>query len=228
MWSNVRAARIGAFLRRLLMSNEEEVRIPLRDAASQGGDLRERVRDLVLRAIVDRKAEPKAIREVMKSALDGLGEGLGGHAGNAGESLKSAVAGLDEAMGKSLYAMQAAVEETWGNGSRFADADLREAYDAVRGLEDDLVGTLKDAGGKTKGVLREEFARLSEHLGRNGADTGTQLKSVLTVLGRDLGLAAVDAGRDAKSDAREAVGRLSAVTSGILRGVADALDGRKT
>lgn len=210
------------------MSNEEEVRIPLRDAASEGGDLRARVRGLVLQAIVDRKADAKAIREVMKSAMDGLGEGLGGHAGNAGESLKSAVVGLDEALSKSLYALQAAVEETWGNGRRFADADLREAYDAVRGLEDDLVGTLKDAGGKTKGVVREEYARLSEHLGRNGSDTGSQIKTVLTVLGRDLGQTAAVAGREAKTDAREAVGRLSAVTSGILRGLADALDGRKS
>lgn len=209
------------------MSNEEEVRIPLRDAASEGGDLRERVRGLVLRAIVERKADPKALREVMQSAVAGLGEGLGDHAGTAGASLWSAVGGLDEAVGKSLYALQAAVEETWGNGRRFADADLREAYDAVRGLDDDLVGILREAGGKTKGVLRDEFASLSEHLGRNGSDTGAQIKSVLAVLGRDLGHTAADAGRDAKSDAIEAAGRLSAVTSGILRGLADALDGRK-
>ncbi|TCJ11723.1 hypothetical protein EZJ19_14480 [Parasulfuritortus cantonensis] len=210
------------------MTNEEdEVRLPIRVAASEGGDLRARVRDLVLRAIVDRKADPKAYRAVLKDAVEGLGEGFGAHAEHAGESLRSAVGGLDEAMGKSLYALQTAVEEAWDNGRRFADADLREAYDAVRGLEDDLVGTLKDVGGRTKGVVNDEFTRLGEHFGRNGTDTGTQIKSVLDVLGRGLGGAAKDAGRDLKDDAREAAGRLSAVTSGILRGLADALDGRK-
>ncbi|NTV96267.1 MAG: hypothetical protein HGA75_12765, partial [Thiobacillus sp.] len=209
------------------MTSEVEVRDPVRAAASEGGDLKDRVRNLVLRAIVDRKADPKAYREVLKDAVEGLGEGFGAHAGSAGESLKSAVTGLDEAMGKSLYALQSAVEETWGNGRRFAETDLREAYDAVRGLDDDLVGTLKDVGGKTKGVLKDEFTRMGEHLGNNGSDTGTQIKSVLDVLGRDLGLTAKDAGRDLKEDAREAAGRLSAVTSGILRGLADALDGRK-
>lgn len=209
------------------MTHQDEVLIPLRDAASEGGDLRERVRSLVLDAIVRRKADPRAIREVMKEAVEGLGEGLGGHAGNAAESLRSGLAGLDEAMGKSLYAIQAAVEETWGNGRRFAETDLRTAYDAVRGLEDDMVGTLRDAGGKTGGVLREEFARMGEHLGRSGSDTGAQIKSVLEVLTRELGATAGEAGKEVKADAREAAGRLSAVTSGILRGLADALDGKK-
>lgn len=210
------------------MSNEEEVSVSLREAANEGGeDLRARVRGLVLKAIVHRKADPKAFRKVMKEAVAGLGEGMDGHADRAAASLKDGLAGLDEAVGKSLYALQSALEETWGNGRRFADADLREAYDAVRGLDDDLVGTLREAAGKSKGVLKDEFGRLSEHLARNGSDTGTQLKSVLEVLGRQLAGTATDAGRDVKVDAREAAGRLSAVTSGILRGVADALDGRK-
>lgn len=209
------------------MTEAVEVRDPMREAAGEGGDLRARARDLVLRAIVEREADPKAIRSVMRDAVAGLGEGLGAHADNAGEALRSAVAGLDEALGKSLYAMQSAVEETWGNGRRFAESDLREAYDAVRGLEDDLVATLKDTGGKAKGVLGDEFAHLGEHLSRNGSDTGNQVRSVLSVLGRDLGLTAGEAGRDIKDDAREAAGRLAAVTSGILRGLADALDGRR-
>jgi hypothetical protein len=209
------------------MSNEQEVTVPLREAATEGGDLRARVRGLVLQSIVDRKADPKAFREVMKAAVTGLGQGLDGHADRAGATLKDGLSGLDEAVGRGLYALQYALEESWGNGRRFADADLREAYDAVRGLDDDLVGTLREAAGKSGGVLKEEFSRLSEHLARNGSDTGTQLKSVLDVLARQLAATATDAGRDARSEAREAAGRLSAVTSGILRGLADALDGRK-
>ncbi|OIO79872.1 MAG: hypothetical protein AUJ86_00690 [Hydrogenophilaceae bacterium CG1_02_62_390] len=205
----------------------DEVRSPVRDAASQGGDLRDRVRSLVLTAVMDRKTDPKAIVGVMKSALAGLGEGYGTHAGNAGESLKTAVAGLDEAVGKSLYALRVAVEEGWDQGRRFADSDLREAYDAVRDLESDLLGTLRDVGGKSQGVVKEEFARLSEHLSRNGSDTREQIGAVLAVLGRDIGQVAGAAARDAHSDVREATGRLSAVASGILHGLADALDSRQ-
>jgi len=47
------------------------------------------------------------------------------------------------------------------------------------------------------------------------------------VLGRDIGQVAGAAARDAHSDVREAAGRLSAVASGILHGLADALDSRQ-
>lgn len=204
-----------------------EVREPIREAAGQGGDLRERVRSLVLDALVKRQADPKAMGQVMRDAVAGLGEGLGQHTTHAGDSLKTAMTGLDEALGKSMYALQMAVEESWENGRRFADADLRSAYDAVRGLEDDLVGTLRSAGDKAQGALKEEFTRLGEHLARNGSDTGTQAQRVLEVLNRDLGGAVADAAQDLRADAREAAGRLSEVTSGILRGLSEAWDSRK-
>jgi hypothetical protein len=211
------------------MTNEyDEIRTPVRDATSEGGDLRERVRGLVLSAIMNRKADAKAFAGVMKSALEGIGEGYGAHAGNASDSLKTAVAGVDEALGKSLYALRSALEESWGQGRRFAETDLREAYDAVRGLEDNLLATLKETGGKSQGVMKEEFARLGEHFGRNGTDTRSQVRDVLAALSRDLGQTVGDAARDAKTDVREATGRLSLVTAGILHGLADALDSRKT
>lgn len=208
-------------------SEYEEVRTPVREAAGEGGDLKDRVRNLVLEAIMNRKADPRAFGGVMKSAVEGLGEGFGAHAGNAGDSLKTAVSGIDEAVGKSLYALKIALEETWSQGRRFAETDLREAYDAVRGLEDNLLGTLRQTGDKSRGVLKEEFGRLSDHMGRNGSHTRDQIGEVLEVLKRDLGQVTGAAARDAKTDAREAAGRLSAVTSGVLHGLADALDGRK-
>lgn len=210
------------------MNNESEsLREDVRAAAGENGDLRDRVRRLVLEAVVGRQADPKAIREVMREAVAGLGEGLGGHAENAGESLKRAVSGLDEAVGKSLYAMQLAMEEAVDGGRRFAETDLRDAYDAVADLEDDLVGTLRRTGEHAQGTLRDEFAHLSDHLARGGSDTGAQTRRVIEVLGRELAAVAGGVARDAGTDARQAAGRLGAVTSGILRGLADALDGRR-
>lgn len=211
------------------MTNEEDVRVPMSvsEAAKEGGDLREKVRNLVLQAILNRRADPKAIREVMQEAVAGLGDGLGDHVDDAGSALKSGLAGLNDALGKSLYAVQSAVEETWSNGRQFAQSDLREAYEAVRGLDDDMVATLKRVGGKSQGVLKEEFQRLSDHLGRNGSDAGMQMRTLLDMLGRDLGQSVTEASRVVSEDAREASGRLSDVTSGILRGIADAFDSRK-
>lgn len=205
---------------------QEEIREPVRQLAASGGDLRDEVRRLVMTALVDRQADPEAIRKVMKATVEGLGEGFSGHVDTAGGSLKTALTGLDEALGKGLYALQMALDESWQNGRRFADEDLRLAYEAVKGLEDDMVGTLKTTGEKSKGVLKEEFASLQDHIRRTGSDAGSQARAVLETLSRELAPVTAEAAKDAQSTAREAVGRLSAVASGILRGLADALDKR--
>jgi len=214
--------------RRTSMSDDyqETIREPMRQLAGKGGDLREDVRRLVTDALLDKHLDPKAIREVMKAAVEGLGEGLSGHAETAGGSLKTAMTGLDEALGKGLYALQLALEESRQRGKRFTDEDLRTAYDAVKGLEDDMVGTLKVTGEKSKGVVKEEFANWRDHLARTGSDSGTQARDVLATLSRQLADTATGAAKDAQVDAREAVQRLSAVASGILRGLADTLDKR--
>jgi hypothetical protein len=207
---------------------QESVQEPVRQLAAGGGDLREAVRRLVVAALVERQVEPRAIREVMQATVDGLGEGLSGHAESARHSLKSAVSGLDEALSKSLHALNLALDESWQNGKRFTDEDLRTAYEAVKGLEDDMVGTLKSTGERSKGVLRDEFAHLREHLSRAGSDTGRQARDVLVTLTRQMSDTAGGMARDTHATVHDARQRLSAVTSGILRGLADSLDQRKT
>lgn len=207
---------------------QEEVREPVMRLAAAGGDLREDVRRLVIAALVDRQVDPKAIREVMQATVEGLGEGLSDHVDTAGSSLKTAMAGLDEALGKGLYALHMALDESWQNGRRFTDEDLRTAYEAVKGLEDDMVGTLKATGEKSRGVLKDEFTSLREHLARNGSDTGSQARDVLATLARQMAGVAGEAAKDAQVTARETGQRLSAVASGILRGLADTLDKRNS
>lgn len=208
------------------MENLRDIQEPVRRLAGEGGDLRERVRALVVAGLLDRKADPKAMREVMRATVDGLGDGLSTQAERTGESLRSAVRGLDEALGKGLYALRLALEESGGEGRRFAETDLKEAYAAVKGLEDDLVGTLRVTGERSQGLLREEFGKLREHLARAGSDTGGQAREVLATLSRRLQDQAGEAVQTARHDAREASGRLSQVASGILRGLADAVDSR--
>ncbi|TCS70884.1 hypothetical protein EDC61_11337 [Sulfuritortus calidifontis] len=204
--------------------NVQDVLEPVRQAASEAENLRARVRQLVTDAILKREADPKAIKAVMQAAVDGLGSGLAQRGNHAGEALKEAMAGLDEAVAKSVYAVKMAVEEAWGEGRQFADADLRAALEAVKNLEDDLVGTLKNTSEKTQGLLKTEFDKLREHLARTGTDTGSQVRDTVSVLSNKLNAVASGSASEARQTAQEAAGRLAAVTSGILRGLADAID----
>jgi hypothetical protein len=208
------------------LENQQEVLVSVSEAVAQEGALRERIRQLVLDALVKREVDATAVREVMRDAMDGIGIGLGQRAGQAGEALSEAVGGLDEALSRTLYAMQQAVEEGWAQGRQFAQSDMKEAYDSVKGLDDDLLGVLKSTGEKAQGVLRNEFEAIRGHLTTTGTDTGRQMKQVLEVLGNRLNSAAAGSGQEAREAAQLAGGRLREVASGILRGLADALDKR--
>lgn len=206
------------------LENKQEIVESVRAAASNEAELRERVRALVMKALVDHQTDPAAIRDIMRDTLAGVGDGLVDRGNQAGAALREAVLGMDEAVGRSVYSMQMAMEEAWDVGHRFAETDMKDTVDAVKGLEDDLLSTLKEASDKTQGWLKGEFADLGIHLARTGTDTGAQVRAVMEKLNsRMLGIAA-GSGKEALATAEEARGRLAAVASGILRGLADSID----
>lgn len=210
------------------MENKDELLESARALGAGDGDLRERVRDLVTRALVQRQVEPQAIREVMQATVTGVGDGLRARGAQAGAALKDAVAGLDEAVGRSVYALRMALEEARGRGREFADGDVKATVDAVRELEQDLLETLKHAADRSQDWLRDEFDDVRAHLQRTGTDTGTHVRAVLESLNNRLAAAASGSGQDARATAGQTVERLSAVASGILRGLADAIDAKRS
>lgn len=208
------------------LENQQEVLVPVSEAFAQEGALRERIRQLVLDALVKREVDAAAVRTVMRDAMEGIGVGLSQRAGEASGALSEAVGGLDEAISRTLYAVQQAVEEGWAQGKQFAQSDMKEAYDSAKGLEGDLLEVIKTTGEKAQGVLRGEFEAIRGHLTSTGTDTGRQVKQVLEVLGNRLNSATAGSGQEAREAAQLAGGRLREVASGILRGLADALDKR--
>lgn len=208
------------------MENNEQMLSDVVAAMHAGEGLRERVRGMVLRALVEHEGDPAEVRQVLRQVFAGVGAGLPERGNRAAEAARAAVQGLDEALGRSVYALQMALEEGWSQGRRFAETDLRHTMDEIKGLEDDLLGTLKESADKGQGVARDVLVNLYEHLKRNGMDTGNQLNSVLRTLGSRLGDVAGGARDELAVQAKESGERLRDVASGILRGLADGLDGR--
>lgn len=209
------------------MENNEQIRADVVAAMESKEDLRERVRAMVMRALVARSGDPAQVRAVLREVFAGVGSGMSQRGSQAGDAARDAVQGLDEALGRSIYALQMALEEGWADGLQFAEADLKHTVDEIKGLEDDLLGTLKETADKGQGVAREVFSNLYDHLKRNGTDTGSRVKNVLEMLGKRLGAATDGAQSELRDQARESGQRLRAVASGILRGLADSLDSRK-
>lgn len=209
------------------MEKNEQIRTDVSAVMAGDADLRERVRGMVLRALVDHSGDPAQVRDLLRQVLAGVGAGMAQRGAQAADAAREAVRGLDEALARFIYAMQMALEEGWGQGLQFAASDLKQAVDEIKGLEEDLLGTLKESADKSQDVARDVLAGLYDHLKRNGTDTGNQVKGVLETLGNRLAGAAGGAGGELRDQARESGERLRAVASGILRGLADGLDGRR-
>jgi gas vesicle protein len=209
------------------VENKEEVAENVRASADDAEQLREKVRALVMKALVDHQADPAAMREVMRDTLAGVGDGLVERGNQASAALREAVRGMDEAVGRSVYAVQMALEEAWGVGHRFAETDVKQTVDAVKDLEADLLSTIREAADKTQGWMKGEFADLGTHLARTGTDTGVQIRAVMEKLNSRVGGIAAGSMADTMATAQEAQNRLASVASGILRGLADSLDAKR-
>jgi hypothetical protein len=131
---------------------------------------------------------------------------------------------MDEAVARSIYAMQMALEEGWGNSRRFAETDLKASFDAVKGLEGDLLKTLRESAAQSQGWMRNELTHLGEHMARAGTDTGTQVRGVMEKMNSRLLSASLGSMAEAQKDAMQLTLRLTEAASGILRGMADVLD----
>ncbi len=209
------------------IENKQEIEENVRASAGDEAALRERIRALVMKALVDHQTDPAAIRDVMRDTLAGVGDGLVERGNQASSALREAVRGMDEAVGRSVYSMQMAMEEAWGMGKRFTDTDMKETADAMKGLEGDLLSTIREASDKTQGWLKGEFADLGMHLARTGTDTGMQVRVVMEKFGSRMGGIAVGSMSESMATAEEARGRLADVASGILRGLADSIDAKR-
>lgn len=208
------------------IENKQEVTESVRASAGDLAQLRENVRGVVMKALVDHQADPTAMREIMRDTLAGVGDGLVERGNQASDAVREAVRGMDEAVGRSVYAVQMALEEAWSMGHRFAATDVKDTVDAVKDLESDLLSTIREAADKTQGWLRGEFTDLGTHLARTGTDTGTQVKAVMDKLNSRMAGIANGSMQETMAAAEEARGRLNAVASGILRGLADSLDAK--
>jgi len=204
----------------------EKVISDVQAATSDDEGLRERVRVLVMQALVERQADPAAVKSVLRSVLAGIDGGLAQRGVQAGSAVREAVKGMDEAVARSVYALQMALEEAWGQGREYAESDVKETVSSLQDLEDDLLLTVKNAADDSTSWLKGEFTDLAAHLARTGTDTGIQVRDVLHRLNSRLSSAAAGSGADARMAASTTRARLSQVSSGILRGLADALDAR--
>jgi len=204
-------------------TSQESIRQAASESVASGGDIRERVRELTLKALQSRRLDLHGTREVMRAMTEGISLGAQKRGGEMREALSEAFAGMDQAVSKAAQASSLALKEMSSRGREFTDTELKQGLERMRAMESSLLDSVRDISRSTGGAVKSEWEHLSSHLQNAGTDTGR----VVSQTARDFSArmtSAVSEGAVAGMEAARQFGeRFAAMTSGILAGMAEAL-----
>ncbi len=206
--------------------NLEQLRDEVAAAFRQDSGLRARVRELTLKAIQDRRLDTEETKAVVKAVAAGIGLGAEQRGGEAGQALREAVAGLDEALGKAAHATHLALQQLTSQAKDFGDSDLAQAVERLKGLETELESALRQLAAGASERLKPELAAAAEHLKRTGGDTAREVAATLEGFRNRLSAVTHEGGHAAAEAAREVSLRLAALAGGILAGLSEGLKKR--
>jgi Family of unknown function (DUF6781) len=192
-------------------------------AKSDDQVIRERVKGLTTEALKGR-IDTGAVRDVV-SAMIGQTPTSPARDPESRENLAASVRLLDEALVTSAAATHAALQQLASRGRDFTDNDLKDALAALNRLQEDYTAAANRITDVMSGNLRREITELAARAQNVGVEASTRVASMLGEFANSLGAA------PGLATIRDAGVRMAMLASGVLAGVADALNeqtGRKS
>ena len=194
----------------------ETIRQAAAESMRRGEDIRRRVHDVTLAALQNRRFDREGIREVVRAVSEGVTRGADAGGSGVRERLGEAFRGMDEALTKSVDAGQQALRQMLATGRGFSDHELKQGLAGLKKIEHDFVETVNEVAASANERLRPELKEALRQTLHAGTETGRQtarLMAEFTLTGIEL--------------AGEFSARFMQLASGVLAGMADALQQRK-
>jgi len=207
--------------------SDEVIKQAATAAVSEGDDIRERVRDLTLSAIRQRRMEASEVKNVIKALTEGITLGLDKRAHDSKNALTQAFSGLDEALMKSAEATHLALQQLTERGHDFSKQDLKAALDNLKKGEQDFLATVSEVANKSSGLAKTELNELLTHARRTGTDTGRQVSATLAAFSQQVKEVARDTQSASGGAAHKLSSRFTQLAAGILEGIAESLRNKK-
>ena len=207
--------------------SDEGIKQAASAAVSEGKDIRERVRDLTLSAIKQRKMEAREVKNVVKALTEGITLGVDKRAHDSKQALTQAFAGLDAALMKSAEATHLALQQLTEHSNDLSKQDLKAALDNLKKVEQDFPSTVSEVAGKSSAHIKAELDELLTHTRRTGTDTGRQVTTTLATFSQQIHGVAHDAKAAGSGAAHTLSTRFTLLAAGILEGIAQALRDKK-
>ena len=183
------------------------------DSVSKGQDVRQRVHDVTLEALKTRRFDRDAIREVVRAVTEGMTRGAEGSRLGVRHALAEGFRGMDQALTKSVQAGHEALRQMVATGRGISDNEVKQALAGLRKIEEDFVATVDQVAHSANERVRPELREVLRQSVHAGTETGrhtAKLMAEFTLTGIEL--------------AGEFGVRFAQLASGVLAGMADALD----
>jgi hypothetical protein len=207
---------------------DQETYEKARDEFAQNSEnIREWVRNITLNALSKRKLNTDEVQGVVRAVLDGVAENSQGKPEIFKQAVNDAVLGVDDALGKGAEAAKLAIEEAIGHAKEFSNQDLKSSINELKSLEDLLFETLGLVAKQSNEVVANIFNDLASHLKSSGTVVGAEVQQATADLQEQLKTAGRE-GRETIEQTGRAIGeQIAQVASGILSGMADAINPRE-
>ena len=207
--------------------SEERIRDAASETIAEGVDIRERVHDLTLAALKDRRFDRQGIQDVVRAVTQGVALGADRDRVDMRQAMSEALAGLDKALRTSAEAGQVALKELASTGREFSDSELKQALANLRKLEDDFFATVGQVADAANERVRPELREALAMARRSGTETGRQVASVMSEFAQRFSVASLEATVTGLEMASEFSARFAQLASGVLSGLAEALRAQK-
>jgi hypothetical protein len=196
-------------------------------SAKQTSQLREAVSQATLKALQGREMSLKNIKAVIKSVTEAASNGALQNVTpkvDVESMLNGALAGMDDALLKTVEANRVALERLQEQGVDLQEKQLKKALDDLQKLEDTMFDTVrKAAGGAGMDKLAGPWGEVLSKMQQGGSLTGAQASATFEQMTNQMQTAMRDSRAAGLKAAQTLAQSYAALVSGVLMGMSDAL-----
>jgi hypothetical protein len=198
--------------------------------AKQGEQLRQAVSQATLGALQGRELSLKNIREVLKNITKAASTGVAQNPAAAMDIeglLDQAVAGMDDALLKAVEANRVALQRFADQGVGVQEKQLKKAVDELEKMEDTFLGVVRKASEAANAQFAGPWNAVLEKLQAGGTASGAQAASTAEAFASQVQTAVRDTRAASLRAAQALAESYTALVSGVLIGMSDALQSGK-
>ena len=195
------------------MAENDNLKEQAKQAVERGEDIRNRIRDVTLEALTNRRFDRENIREVVRAVSEGIASGAEGSRVGLRSALAEGLRGTDLALTKSVEAGQQALRQLISTGRGISDNELKQALSGLAKIGDDFVATVNQVADSASERVRPELrdlVRQSVHAGTETGRRSAELMAEFTLTGIEI--------------AGEFGARFAQLAGGVLSAMAEALE----